>query len=632
MNPPLTPLVRSCPSERADLSALAQALAWTLLGSAALAYLPAYAQNPPQPLHSAVASSGHQHQLGTVNHTIVDGDTLEQLSRRYLGDATLWPAVRAHNDNVHPLRLVPGQTLQLPLNLLRLASAHIDFVHGSASLSRSTPASTPTDPASTQQPLQPGQALQEGDTLTLPEDSYLTVRLADGSQVRIQAQSQVNVQQLRRRGRNGSLQTVLELEQGGLEVQVPGPASNTRQLEVVTPVASTSVRGTHFQVDTSAQRTSASVYSGAVQMQAVQGGSSSLPSAQRVQARHGMVLDQSQSNGGSGSDGTASTAARPQPLLAAVTLTDVGGEVGGAAGTPGQWHSSDAHWLELAFPALEQAAGYQLRIAEDRQGNAVLYQARLDTPQARLAQLPDGRYWVQVRGIDNQGLVGLDSQAPLTIKARPVAPLVQSPAPEAVVPLAQSQLHCTPVDEAQAYVLQVAALPPGHTPEQADFAQPLLQAQDSAQCQLDLASLPPGRYAWRSASVRWVQQQRDQGPYSPASAFSLAAPPAQPQEVQSQSYQGITRIHWQGGSGQRYRLQALASPHDAQPSLELWLDEPHWQVSGLTSGLWHIRIQAQDANGLHSAFSPTRQVQVVPLVLDSSGQPIGTDAGVGLQY
>ena len=49
-------------------------------------------------------------------------------------------------------------------------------------------------------------------------------------------------------------------------------------------------------------------------------------------------------------------------------------------------------------------------------------------------------------------------------------------------------------------------------------------------------------------------------------------------------------------------------------------------------GRWLVRIQVQDANGLLSAFSPLRAIQVLPLLRDGSGQTVGTDAGLGLEY
>lgn len=564
--------------------------------AAALASLPALAQT--------AASAAR---LPTVQHRIQVGDTLEQLARRYLGDTTQWQALQQHNGNIDPYRLPPGQFLEIPLNLLRAATASVDYVQGTASLHRSGQAA---------QPVQRGQPLREGDALALDPEAFVTVLLADGSTVRVQANSQITLQQLRRRGRAGSLQSVLELQQGGVEVAVPGRPDATRRLEVHTPMAATSVRGTRFDV------------------QVTDNGSSS------AAVEHGRVALQGQAD-------TAVTVLRPG--LGAAVRQD--GHATAPvrllpAPNPGDLPAtaSDAQWLDLSLPPLADASAYQVQVAADPAGQQVLRNGRFATPQVRFASLADGDYWLQVRGLDAHGIRGQAAQAPLRIKAHPVAPLASHPAPQAIAAQGSTQLACTPVDEAQAYVLQVAALGPapaeGSAPPAsvtaADaaeiFAAPVAQAVDVADCALDLATLPPGTYAWRTASVRWVGGVRDQGPFGIVQTFALQPPPALPQEVQVQSHQGHTTIFWTGGPGQRYRLQALATPEAAEPQLDLWLDAPQWTVSGLPAGTWHVRLQVQDGNGLLSRFSPTRSVQMLPLVQDGSGNTVGTGSGLGLLH
>src|SRR2546427_6975073 len=58
---------------------------------------------------------------------------------------------------------------------------------------------------------------------------------------------------MRRKGRAGSLQSVLDLREGGVEASVPPePGNAQRRFEIRTPAASTSVRGTRFLVQADA--------------------------------------------------------------------------------------------------------------------------------------------------------------------------------------------------------------------------------------------------------------------------------------------------------------------------------------------------------------------------------------------
>ena len=47
-------------------------------------------------------------------HTVVDGDRIDLLAHRYLGNATLWWIICDYNDLFFPLELSPGQLLRIP--------------------------------------------------------------------------------------------------------------------------------------------------------------------------------------------------------------------------------------------------------------------------------------------------------------------------------------------------------------------------------------------------------------------------------------------------------------------------------------------------------------------------------------
>ncbi len=79
-----------------------------------------------------------------------------------------------------------------------------------------------------------------GDSLKVPANGFVSVRLADGSLVRVQSESDVELRQMRRKGRAGSLQSVLDLREGGVEASVTKQAQSERRFEVRTPAASTS--------------------------------------------------------------------------------------------------------------------------------------------------------------------------------------------------------------------------------------------------------------------------------------------------------------------------------------------------------------------------------------------------------
>lgn len=555
----------------------------------ALAGAPAAAQHNPLRSHA-------------IAHRITPGDTLEHLARHYLGDARLWPALQSHNHVDSPYRLRPGAILEIPLQLMRAASASVDQVQGTAQVLRSSAAALP---------VAPGMPLREGDRLQLDPQAFVTVRLADGSTVQVQAASTLALHQLRRRGRSGSLQSVLEVQQGGIEVQVPGKPDAQRRLEVVTPVAATSVRGTAFDVQLLPDgHTTSAVLAGQVAVQALADVHQPTPSAQLAPLTGVAVTAEGQ-------------AGPVTPLLRAATAQELP-----------SLHE-DAQWLQLPLPVWPQAQGWRVSVREAGAAQRVLRNGQFAGPYARFSAIDDGDYVLQVRAIDAQGISGIPARVPLRVKAHPVPPLVQTPAPAGILAQGEAQLQCTPVDGVHSYRHQVIAVPALDTTAPASaFAQPVLQHTSQEQCTLDLRSLPSGSYAWRAASVRTLQGQDDAGPFAVAHAFRIAPRPAAPSldDLQVNLQAGLATIHWPAQPGQRFRLQAFDTPEGSTPALDTVLDTPQWTASGLPVGTWHVRIQVQDPSGLHSAFSPPRSVQVLALVRDGAGQPIQSGTGLGFEH
>src|SRR3989344_910513 len=148
-----------------------------------------------------------------IAHTVQEGDTLEGLAKAYLAAPRQWPLLQARNKVANPRRLVPGSVVWIPVRLHPAESATVEFVHGTVTAQ----ARAGDAPA----PVTQGGKLEEGTALQVGPDAFVSVKLADGTVVRVQAQSELLLRQLRRRGRAGSLQSVLEMRSGAVESSVP---------------------------------------------------------------------------------------------------------------------------------------------------------------------------------------------------------------------------------------------------------------------------------------------------------------------------------------------------------------------------------------------------------------------------
>lgn len=532
-----------------------------------------------------------------IAHRAVAGDTLEVLAARYLGDRSRWTALQSHNKVNDPFRLRPGSVLEIPTRLLRAAAASVEFVQGDVRSTRSLNhlADTTNESSATSQAVQKGQLLQEGDSLKVPANGFVSVRLADGSLVRVQSESDVELRQMRRKGRAGSLQSVLDLREGSVEASVPKQNNVERRFEVRTLAASTSVRGTQFLVLTDKQgQTAAAVDEGSVAVQAGQ------PSA-LLKPGQGLAVA---ANGALG---------KPVPMLSAPDVS--------------AWPAvaEDASWVSLPLPAMEGAVRYQVMLAHDKELNQIVRGGMFTRSPARLTGVDDGDYIAAIRAIDANGIPGKRSFQALRVKAHPVPPLYESPEPDATIGLGQHGLQCTKVAEASAYRIQVSAA-------DGSFAQPVIDAGDLKDCALPasaLAKLSAGTYQWRVGSIRTLNNgQPDAGPFAAPQTLKLAQAPQSPElQMGGSPGEGSRNIRWPGEEGQRYRIVVASEPGFAAPLVDTWVTQPQWSTEGLPAGTHYLQMQIEDANGLRSNFSAARQFHTGNWVTSAEGQTLTSGDG-----
>lgn len=573
---PTTPHIRWTPCAAAALA---------LAALAGLAARGAQA-SPPAPRGDEVA------------HIVKEGDTLEGLARDYLAAPRQWQQLQTRNKVADPRRLQPGSVIWIPVRLQPSESATVQFVQGAVTAQ----ARAGDAPA----PVSPGGKLEEGTALQVGPESFVTVKLADGTVVRVQAQSELQLRQLRRRGRAGSVQSVLEMHKGGVESTVPPSTEPLRRFEIRTPLAVTSVRGTHFSVAMAdSGQTTASVLNGSVAVQSRRD-TDSHPAASLTAPTALLAPGQGLAVA---TDGTVGAA---RPLLPPPDTSGMPAMLG------------DASLLAIDLPTTPGATRYLAQVAQDEALTQVLRHGSFADGRLRWKALEDGRYYLAVRAVDDAGIAGQPAVQPFTIKTRPVAPLHQSPAPGAVVPSGAAELRCTEVPGVRWYRVQVAA--------DAKFTKPLRDEQRLDECRLPIGALPVGNYFWRMASVQQLLGgQADQGPFAPPQPFTVAERPAtlSLQALQADDGEPTVRLHWPAQPGQRFRLQ-LSTASDtafAQPAQDTVLDAPSWTGSNLPAGEYLVRIQVLDPSGLESEFSQPRKIRVGTGIRTGAGLPVSTSSG-----
>ncbi|WP_144290201.1 FecR domain-containing protein [Ideonella sp. A 288] len=509
-------------------------------------------------------------------HTTVRGDTLIGLGRRYLVDAVRWPELARVNGLRNPNRIATGATLRIPYRLMSSDPVPATLVSVVGEVRGAGQAT-----------MQAGQPVAEGGEVNTGADGHVTIRLVDGTVLRLRPASRLQVSESRRLRDAAAVQSGARLERGRVEVEAaPAPAGRPG-FRIHTPQGVLGVRGTEFRVAVDTERgvTRGEVLGGVVAVQGHDGALQRLeagPGAVRLDAGQGTLI------------GATGQVAVPVRLLGMPDVSVL---------------PALQERLLVRFPltAMDGAAAYRGQVALDAGFERVLADLTSATPELRFAGLPDGDYLLRVRAIDGQGLEGRDADFRFRLKARPEAPLPSAPAPKAVLFGDRVELAWAANAEAQHYRLRLSQEP--------DFKTVLRDLKDVRGLQAELGGLVPGTYHWQLASVRG---EGDQGPWGAVRSFDIRPVPAAPSppRIGDQSI----NFSWEGLPGQTFEFQVAREPTFAQPVLVRQLDQPSLDLPLPGTGRFYVRLRARDPDGFVGPFTTPQHFDVPNCMRDSAGQ------------
>lgn len=202
----------------------------------------------------ALATTVDEDQNDTLTvhqHTIVPGDTLWDLSERYLGTPLNYVAIKKSNQIENEYLLQPGKNISFIS--ARFFPGIVTAVTGQAH--------SVIDSQKTA--LTKGTVINEGSLIQTQAQSFIKLQFMNQAAIEISPDSTVLLHgPTYNSARN--LAPKLELQQGGFAVEVPSIESDYNKLEVLTSHLTLGVRGTHFRVQHTADKTLSQVLAGKV--------------------------------------------------------------------------------------------------------------------------------------------------------------------------------------------------------------------------------------------------------------------------------------------------------------------------------------------------------------------------------
>ena len=493
-------------------------------------------------------------------YTVRPGDNLWNLAKHHLKHLDYYRRLQAYNHIQDPRHIKPGSTLKIPIEwLIRSPSpAQVIRIRGDVELIHASGEQTRP---------QPGDQLTTGDLLRTGPDGSANIRMADGSQLIVQANTEIRMDTLSSYGINGMVDTRMRMQRGRIDTRVP-PRTPPSRYEITTPAAVAAVRGTSFRVsaDADAPKARTEVLKGTV-------GVSAAAVNRDVPQGFGTLAE------------AGKPPLEPRPLLPAPGIAELEAPI--------------RYWpIKLQWKPVPKAVAYRVQVSDAPAFDSILIDRHQPQPAFELPRLADGKYHIRARAIDDLGLEGIDSVHALTIDAEPLPPRLLQPPPDARLHDAKPQFSWE-ASRTAAYRLEVA--------RDEAFTEILLTIDNeegtSAQPGDDLS---PGRYHWRVASL---DKEGEQGPHSPSRSFSIRPLPSPPGSIETRGMENGVRIEWPAVNGAvRYRVQLARDPAFEEILSETTSTATHVEQPTLPAGTLYVRVRSIDADGVAGPFGETRSV------------------------
>lgn len=501
-------------------------------------------------------------------YTVKPGDNLWNLTEEYLIDISYRQQFRELNKIEDPLHISPGTKLRAPVSWINKSPiiSRINSIQGQAELIDAESGKTT--------PLSVGAFVFSGETIQTQADSTLVIEFVDGSTLLLQPDSRLKLDSLVIFGKTGMVDTQMHLNHGRLETQVEkkkGPAS---RFEISTPAGITSVRGTHYRVSAEATSTQShtEVLEGGVNV-------NSAENTKLIPAGYGTISSSTE------------PPSRPIELLAAVDAQSI----------PKVF---DRVPLQFVLPSDPKIQGYRLQIAKKQSFDAVMFDRKYTSNQIRGPELADGDYYSHIRAIDEHGLEGNNTEHFFTINAKPEAPFLQEPKPDAGL------IEETPVfvwarqNDIPKYHFQLA--------RDKQFTELVVDLPELADAHLNTGyTLELKQYFWRVACISAVEGQ---GPFSDPQSFKRVQPPPQAEEPAINDT--TISLHWPADlPGVKYHFQMAKDESFSDIVVNKQLSEPTLEIERPEGGEYFIRVSTAYPDDFIGPFGKPQIIDV-----PSSGQ------------
>lgn len=258
--------------------------------------------------------------------------------------------------------------------------------------------------------------------------------------------------------------------------------------------------------------------------------------------------------------------------------------------------------IRVPIAPVAGAKAYRIELSSTPSFDTLLYDGVTETIPVRGPDLPDGRYAMRLRAIDDHGLEGFDTVTDIVVDARPEPPLLMQPIKESKVREKVLAFGWSAPEDAVAYRFQLT--------KDNDFALPLIDRDSRVEALHVEEPVLPGVYSWRVATTN---AEGETGPFSDPQDFELKPAPASPELEPPEQDQDTTVFRWRAGEpGQSYHVQLARDREFGNLLVDKKVAEPQVSMPRLRPGQYFLRVQTIDDDGYEGPFSPVQVVDIPP--------------------
>ncbi len=357
------------------------------------------------------------------DYTIRDGETLRGIAQRELGKIGLAPHLAEFNNIALDSALQAGQVIQIPLYAeVEKEFATVVFVKGNVRRDG--------------QEVARNAEIYVNELLTTGDDGFVSIMFKSGTVVNLQSNANAKLKKLNCLEEDQSCVVEVEADQGELTSNVESDLKPS-DFRISTPYASAAVRGTVFDVSVTEEALGVGVTEGGV---AIANDTDNVD----LNTGFGSVTKRGQALG------------QPVPLLPSPVYRYI--PTRAATGDRVLWWN------------LSNVDDYVAQLTSDIEGRAVLAESIGKATDFVVGDVEAGDYYLNVRGVDQDGLKGFTSSTRVTVaqideSLQPVDTEISFDGNEYLVSVQN------PSDQAPGYEIQVSSDPNFDDPLSVDINQ-----------------------------------------------------------------------------------------------------------------------------------------------------------------